>query len=159
MVRAWYMADVTEGKLGVIYFKFDTDCSKDQEKLEVLRKERGYSYEDHVTISKESFKEKFDSMTQMFFIEHLHEDDEIRYIRDGSGYFDVRDRGDKWVRIHMTKGDMIILPAGLYHRFTLDSQEYAKASRYFIGVPVWTPINRPADDHPARIAYLKTISA
>ncbi|XP_064383129.1 uncharacterized protein LOC135331805 [Halichondria panicea] len=140
-------------ELGVLYLKLDADNYEDDGKLAQIRSERGYNYSDQITLSPEKLP-NYEQKIKNFFEEHLHADEEVRFIVDGSGYFDVRDTSNQWIRIELVKGDLITLPAGIYHRFTLDSNDYIKAVRLFKGEPVWTPINRPADEHPARVDYL-----
>lgn len=130
-------------------------------KLSGIRAARGYSYTDTITISPDKLP-NYEAKLKIFFEEHLHTDEEIRYILEGSGFFDVRDAANAWIRIAMFPGDMIVLPAGMYHRFTLDETNYLKAMRLFVGDPVWTPFNRvdaATDVLDARAKYVEAVRA
>ncbi|KAF9578477.1 1,2-dihydroxy-3-keto-5-methylthiopentene dioxygenase [Lunasporangiospora selenospora] len=142
---------------GVLYWKLDDNDFESQ--IDRICLERNYKNRDQISVSKEGLGDLFDDKIKTFFAEHLHEDEEIRAILDGTGYFDIRDNQDRWVRIKVEAGDLIVLPAGIYHRFTLDTNNYLKAMRLFKEDPVWTPLNRPCDSNPYRKAYLESITA
>lgn len=148
--------------LGVLAFHFDDVASVD-----ALARERHYVSRDEVNISPEAFARggadaaAYAAKLDTFYAEHLHEDEEIRYIVDGAGYFDVRDRTQaRWIRARLERGDLLILPAGIYHRFTLTTDNYVKAMRLFKEEPKWVAYNRPeADANAYRREYLSEIEA
>ncbi|KAL0850804.1 hypothetical protein ABMA28_006731 [Loxostege sticticalis] len=176
MGKAWYMDEDTSDqrlehhknppefisldelykKTGVEIFVLNVDTYKTDGVLDKIRKDRGYSYEDELVCSKECFGQAYEDKLKSFYTEHLHTDEEIRFVLEGSGYFDVRDDADRWIRINVTPGDLVVLPKAIYHRFTLDTKNHIKVKRYFIGHPVWTAHNRPADEMACRKEYVET---
>ncbi|CDO52598.1 hypothetical protein DV495_002191 [Geotrichum candidum] len=143
--------------IGVLYYH----CN-DIDSVDKIAEERNYVSRDVIQITPEKLggPEAYAEKLRTFYAEHLHEDEEIRYILEGEGYFDVREKNDRWVRCALETGDLLILPAGIYHRFTLTSKDYVKALRLFKEQPRWVAINRPiADDNPYRSEYLTSIAA
>lgn len=128
MSRAYYIespdVDVSLDEalaLGVLRWKLDVNNYESD--LNAIKLERGYNYQDVVESSKIP---DFEKKVAIFAHEHMHDDEEIRFCLDGSGFFDVRDQrngDDKWLRIVFQAGDMLVLPAGEQRRrsFLVDS--------------------------------------
>jgi 1,2-dihydroxy-3-keto-5-methylthiopentene dioxygenase len=151
--------------IGVLTWQFPpsryTDAQQ-QHEIDAIAAERKYKNRDTITVSKAAMGDIYETKVKSFFEEHLHEDEEIRFILDGEGYFDVRTRDDKWIRLQMEKGDLAVLPAGLFHRFTTAETDYIKAMRLFKEDPVWTPLNRSKEleeTNAHRKAYLASIKS
>lgn len=147
-------------ELGVLYWSLDPaglEADPYSGELGRIRKERSYKNHDIITVSPDKLP-NYEAKIKSFFEEHLHEDEEIRCTIEGQGFFDVRsDRDQSWIRILVQAGDMIVLPAGMYHRFTLDTSNYIKVIRLFQDAPRWEAINRgeKAEHTKAREVYLK----
>ena len=101
--------------LGIVHHELPNNLDAVNE----IATSRNYKNRDEIEISP-TLLPNYEEKVKNFFHEHLHEDEEIRYILDGGGYFDVRSKDDDWVRIRLEKGDLMIMPAGIYHRFTTD---------------------------------------
>jgi 1,2-dihydroxy-3-keto-5-methylthiopentene dioxygenase len=71
----------------------------------------------------------------------------------------IRDQQERWIRCHISKGDFIILPPGLYHRFTPAKTDFVHAIRLFKELPKWEAYYREehGDKLPEREAYLEQV--
>ncbi|KAJ6456991.1 Acireductone dioxygenase ARD family [Mycena vitilis] len=151
----------TLSALGVHFWPIPVDSPDWEASVNAIAKERGYKNRDTIDVSRAGMGAVYEEKIRGFFEEHMHEDEEIRYILSGSGFFDVRETpSDAWIRLAVEPGDLIVLPAGIYHRFTLDEQDRIRALRLFQDEPKWVPHSRGADTdaNPHRAAYLQNIS-
>lgn len=64
------------------------------------------------------------------YMEHFHTYDEFRLCLEGCGYFDIRDKFEEWVRVEILPGDLLVIPGGCYHRFTVDRQVRIRTQRF-----------------------------
>lgn len=111
-------------RLGVLYHHCPSISLVDK-----IASERSYRNRDEIVVSPDNMGAAYETKVTAFFNEHLHEDEEIRYIIDGNGFFDIRSLDNEWVRIRIEKSDLIILPAGIFHRFTTDNQNVCSHSQ------------------------------
>lgn len=74
----------------LLNLQFPVDTHDQDETFKELKKSRGYTFEDEISIAKETLPD-YEDKIKMFYKEHLHTDEEIRYVLEGSGYFDVRE--------------------------------------------------------------------
>ncbi|TCD68166.1 1,2-dihydroxy-3-keto-5-methylthiopentene dioxygenase [Steccherinum ochraceum] len=148
---------------GLLYWRIPVeDNGKWEQEIDEVARERSYKNRDVKETSREILGAEFDAMLKMVYAEHIHEDEEIRFVLAGTGFFDIREHAtDSWIRIHVGKGDLLVVPAGIYHRFSLDEKEYMKVLRLFKEEPKWTAHYRgnETDANPHRLDYLKSVQA
>ena len=110
--------------------------------LTELCEQRGYVSQDQVVLNAET--PNLPALLEKFFHEHLHTDEEIRFVLKGEGIFDLRDCDDRWMRVHVEPGDLLIVPPNKYHRFALAESQNITCKRLFQNQDGWAALNRPA---------------
>jgi 1,2-dihydroxy-3-keto-5-methylthiopentene dioxygenase len=125
---------------GVLSWTASSDEAERTALIETIKHERRYVDQDVVELSPST--PNLDAVCAKFDKEHYHTEDEVRFVLDGDGIFDVRDEGNQWIRIEVTEGDIIVIPANKYHRFYLTDRKHIRCMRLFANHDGWAPVYR-----------------
>jgi 1,2-dihydroxy-3-keto-5-methylthiopentene dioxygenase len=121
----------------VYYARHETDEASYRAPIDALKQERGYIEEDQVALSPET--PSLDAICAKFIDEHTHDDDEVRFVLEGEGIFDIRSKDDRFMRVLVEKGDLIVVPKDRNHRFMLTEQKAIRCVRLFKDQSGWVP--------------------
>ncbi|MEM9456840.1 MAG: cupin domain-containing protein [Myxococcota bacterium] len=133
---------------GVLHERLDVDPAAYQPPLDELKAERGYAEQDIIELRPDT--PKLDEICAKFKDEHLHTDDEVRYVLDGEGIFDIRSVDDRWMRVTVEQGDLLVVPANVHHRFTLTERKQIRCVRLFKDSAGWVPHYRGPTRDPVQ---------
>jgi 1,2-dihydroxy-3-keto-5-methylthiopentene dioxygenase len=120
---------------GLLYETMPVDAF--QGRLDVVKRDRGYVHQDVVDLRADT--PGLEAICAKFADEHLHDEDEVRFILDGEGVFDVRSREDRMMRVVVERADLIVVPALRNHRFELTGSRAIRAVRLFKDPSGWVP--------------------
>jgi len=125
---------------GVIYRQLPMEKNGYQPHLDELTKRRGYITQDEVQLKPDM--PNLDAVLAKFDPEHKHDDDEVRFVLAGEGVFDIRSNDERWMRVIVEPGDLIVVPKGKHHRFELTAKKHIHCVRLFKDPAGWTAIYR-----------------
>jgi 1,2-dihydroxy-3-keto-5-methylthiopentene dioxygenase len=132
---------------GVHHQRLETDPAAYQGPLDALKRANGYVHQDEVALTPET--PNLEGICAKFVDEHLHDEDEVRFVLEGEGVFEIRSRDDRWMKVTVEKGDLIVVPKDRYHRFYLTDAKTIRCVRLFRDESGWVPHYRAAEGRPA----------
>jgi len=105
--------------------------------LRVLMERGGYVTADVVNITAQT--PDLQTLLDKFNKEHIHTEDEVRFILKGRGLFHVHPPAGPIFAITVEAGDLINVPKGTQHWFDLCEDRSIRAIRLFQDKAGWTP--------------------
>ncbi|HEY1904274.1 MAG TPA: cupin domain-containing protein [Terracidiphilus sp.] len=114
----------------------DAVLSAYSQEIDDLKRRGGYVTADVINVTPET--PGLDAMLARFDKEHTHSEDEVRFILAGRGIFFLH-LGEDVVSVEVGPGDMLRVPRGTTHWFTLCEDRRIRAIRWFQQTAGWTP--------------------
>jgi 1,2-dihydroxy-3-keto-5-methylthiopentene dioxygenase len=127
-------------KNGMFYRRLSLDPAEYQPVLDELRTKRGYITQDEVAMRPDT--PNLEAALKKFDGEHHHTEDEVRFVLEGEGVFDIRSSDERWMRVIVEAGDLIVVPKGKHHRFELTEKKTIRCARLFQDPAGWVAVYR-----------------
>ncbi|HET9479450.1 MAG TPA: cupin domain-containing protein [Pyrinomonadaceae bacterium] len=105
--------------------------------IEALKQRGGYVTADVIDVDPNTAG--LEAMLAKFSREHWHDEDEVRFIIAGHGLFHIHTTAGPVLAIEVEAGDLIRVPRGTLHWFTLCADRRIRAIRLFQDTSGWTP--------------------
>ncbi|KJH50560.1 ARD/ARD' family protein [Dictyocaulus viviparus] len=110
------------------------DTTAMKKRLSRVKSEREVNSSDLLTIN-DSIPDFDEKVIVMGKLEEYYEPttknlDVVALVMDGNCYYDIEPEEDEWIRIHLERGDLIVIPKGVSHRFTVTPQNYVQIQRF-----------------------------
>jgi 1,2-dihydroxy-3-keto-5-methylthiopentene dioxygenase len=104
--------------------------------IEEMKRLGGYTTADVIDVNPDT--PGLESMLARFDKEHTHSEDEVRFILAGRGIFFLH-QYERVVSVEVGPGDLLRVPKGTTHWFTLCEDRRIRAIRWFQDTTGWTP--------------------
>jgi len=104
--------------------------------IEAMKQRGGYVTADVIDVNAQT--PNLEAMLAKFDKEHTHSEDEVRFILAGRGIFFLA-MGERVASVEVGPGDMLRVPRGTKHWFTLCEDRRIRAIRWFQDTTGWTP--------------------
>jgi 1,2-dihydroxy-3-keto-5-methylthiopentene dioxygenase len=107
-----------------------------RDEIDKMKRRGGYVTADVIDVTPET--PNLEAMLARFDKEHTHSEDEVRFILAGRGIFFLNIAG-RVASVEVHPGDMLRVPKGTTHWFTLCEDKRIRAIRWFQETTGWTP--------------------
>jgi 1,2-dihydroxy-3-keto-5-methylthiopentene dioxygenase len=135
------------GELGIDYERWDLSRVGDDapavavmaayaNEIDEMKRRGGYQTADVIDVNPAT--PGLDAMLARFDKEHTHSEDEVRFILAGRGIFFLHIKG-RVASVEVGPGDMLRVPRGTTHWFTLCEERRIRTIRWFQDTTGWTP--------------------
>lgn len=105
------------------------------DEIAAISKARGYQTADVIALFPDT--PNLETVLAKFDKEHIHTEDEVRFVVSGRGIFAVRGKDGEFYDIEVHPGDLLAVPEGAKHYFTLCDDRHIRCIRLFTDMAGW----------------------